>query len=552
MKYMEAFEKRSKGRLIPIVLFLLLMVRNVAYGFQYWPQLDDYIQYHNYAAQFDFWQLQETVGILSSRPLAGVADYFLWSALFDHMIWGVAIISALYVAGAVLAKKVLERYVPVGPVFLVVMVLLPLGVEGTYWMSASTRIVVGLFLASFTAWCFGKWLDTGRAAAAVAYMVLLPLPFGFYEQSAVLAMTMIFGMALLECSANWRRGLLSLWVFPAAGFYFFVTGLLSNGGVYGSRAELMLPWHQGYVATFLPEVLRQIKTVFLDGNFYTLAKGATRGIRQALSGDLLLCGVAAAVFCLVYGLFSAHSRIQGDREGYDLSLLMGLLLSIAPVTPFFILANPWFSFRGAVTSFVGLALLCDCLIRFVWNWLPGKNVGPAVVAGLLAFVCTLASATEVGDYKTTFEGDRRAAQAVHSRIMEEFPDGEGRKELQVGILGLEPSFLPDLNYRWHEHGCGCTESAWAFTGLLVSLDTEEILPSVTPLPTDPVYRKWNVQTNWPGRFDVLYYYDDGDLSRVWLEQTDEKEFSVVNNRQEQIGRFWEGSDGLGYFRRIYD
>ena len=535
---------------MPVLLFLLLMVRNGAYGFQYWPQLDDYIQYHNYAAQFDFFQLQETVGVLSSRPLAGLADFFLWSPLFDHMIWGVAVISALYVAAAVLAKKLLERYVPVGPIFLVVMVLLPLGVEGTYWMSASTRIVVGLFLACLTAWCFGWWLDTGRWTAAISYMILLILPFGFYEQTAVLAMTLVLGMTLLECASNWKRGLLSLWVFPAAALYFSITGMLSNGGVYGSRAELMLPWHEGYFSTFLPEVLRQIKVVFLDGTIYTLAKGTVRGIRQICSGELLLCSAAAAVLCLLYGYIAVSFLTRNGKDRVALSVLVGVLLTIAPVTPFFILANPWFSFRGAVTSFVGMALLCDCFVCLLWNLLPGKKTGPAVLAAMLALVCTLASATEVGDYKATFEADQKAAQAVHTQVLRDFPDDEARKNLNVGVLGLEPSFLPDLNYHWHEHGSGCTESAWAFTGVLVSLDTEETLPSVTPLPTDPVYRKWNAQTNWPGRFDVLYYYQDGNLTRVWLESVGDKQFSVVNEKGDQIGRFWEETDGLGYFRTL--
>lgn len=545
---MEAFEKRYKDWQIPILLFLLLTVRSAAYGFQYWPQLDDYIQYHNYAAQFDFLQLQETVGVLSSRPLAGLADYFIWTPLFEHMIWGVVIISALYVAGAVLAKKLLERYVPVGPVFLVVVVLLPLGVEGTYWMSASTRIVVGFLLACLAAWFFGKWLDSGRWTAAAVYMVLLLLPFGFYEQSAVLAMTLVLGMALLECTGNWKRGLLAFWVFPAAAFYFLATSMLSNGGVYGSRAELMLPWFDGYFELFLPEVLRQVKTVFLEGNFYTLGKGAIRGMQQVLSGELLICAAAAVVLCPLYGLVAARCKASDNKERYCLSFLMGVLLAIAPVTLFLILANPWFSFRGAVTSFVGLALLCDTFVRLIWNWLPGKKAGPAALACLLAFVFTLASATEVGDYKASFEADQRAAQTVHSKIIWEFPDEEERKALRVGVLGLEPNFLPDLNYRWHEHGSSCTESAWAFTGLLVSLNPEETLPSVTPLPTDPVYRNWNAQTNWPGRFDVLYYYSEGEISRVWLEQTGEKQFFLINNCGERIGRFWEESDGLGYFR----
>ena len=80
------------------VLLALVMVRNCAAGLAYWPQLDDYIQCHNYAAGFTFSQLQAVVGVLASRPLAGLADYYLWSPLFDRMILGVALMSLLYVA----------------------------------------------------------------------------------------------------------------------------------------------------------------------------------------------------------------------------------------------------------------------------------------------------------------------------------------------------------------------------------------------------------------------------------------------------------------------
>ena len=121
------------------VIFLLLVARACAFGWQYWPQLDDYIQYHNYAAGFTFAKLQETVGVLASRPLAGMADYFVWSPLFDRMILGVVAISALYAVSAVLMKGLLQRYFQVGPFFLVIMTLMPLGVEGTYWMWLSKR-----------------------------------------------------------------------------------------------------------------------------------------------------------------------------------------------------------------------------------------------------------------------------------------------------------------------------------------------------------------------------------------------------------------------------
>ena len=146
-----------------VVLAGLLVLRYCAFGLSYYPQLDDYIQYCNYRQSTEpFWEMALRVGLLASRPLANIADYFIWSPLFDHMLVGVALVCVLYVAGVGMVWSLLRRYFPVGPVFPVVMTLLPLGMEGLYWMSASTRIVGGMFFGCLGAMAFARWLDTGR------------------------------------------------------------------------------------------------------------------------------------------------------------------------------------------------------------------------------------------------------------------------------------------------------------------------------------------------------------------------------------------------------
>jgi len=548
---MEACKREKKeprqGWAVGGVIFLLLMARACAFGFRYWPQLDDYIQYHNYAAQFSFPELQRVVGVLASRPLAGLADYFLWSPLFDHMILGVALVSALYAACVICMKRLMERYFHVGPVFPVVMALLPLGVEGTYWMSASTRIVVGLACAILAALAFGRWLDRGERPWALIFSVLMLLPFGFYEQSAVLAMTLVLGMAILEVGKHGKRVLLALWTFPAAGLYFAVTGMLSNGGVYGSRAQLMLPNAPRYFSDFLPNILGQIKTVFGAGNVQALRKGFLRGLEQIGSGQLALWAVLAAVLCVLYGWLSVENEERGgEKPRTELALLVGLLLTVAPLTPFLILANPWFSLRGAVSSFPGLALICDTLVMTLWRRLPGYRTGPAVLAALAALMLCVAGVSEIGDYRNTYENDQRAARAVLEQLEEDFPTQESVRGIRVGVLGVEPTFLEDQNFRWHEHGVGCTESSWAFTGLLVSLGEGRPLPLVTPLPTDPIYRRWNAEVNRPADFDALYYYDGTRLEPVTLNQTEENVFRVLNGAGEPLGVIRE-ENGVGSF-----
>lgn len=548
---LETRQVRRFDWLLGGTIFLLLALRACAFGLQYWPQLDDYIQYHNYATYFTFSQLQETVGVLASRPLAGLADYFLWAPMFGTMLIGVLIVSALYALAAVWMKGLLERYVPVGPVFLVVMALLPLGVEGTYWMSASTRVVMGLLCACLAAKLFGRWLDGGGLGWALAFLPAMALPFGFYEQSAVLAMTLVLGMGLLEFFKHRKRVLLALWALPAAGAYFAVTRLLAHGGVYAGRTKLMLPVSDYYWKTFLPDILGQVKTVFVQGNFYTLAKGFVRGMRQVLSGELLIFFLLAAVLSVLYGFLAVRGVRPEGRRGRPvlLALAIGALLAIAPVTPFLIIDNPWFSFRGAVTSFAGVALVCDGLVRLMWRKLPGRQVGPAVLAGLSALVFCVAGASEIGDYRDTYYNDQRAAQAAMAALIQDYPTGESAQGVRVGVLGLEPSYLPNQNFFWHEHIYGCTESDWAFYGLLESERGERIWPTVIPLPADPMYRAWNAEVNRPSGLDGMYFYDGAQMIPVRLEPVGENDYKVWSADGVWLGNIWEEADKTGYFRR---
>ena len=77
------------------IIFAFLVLRAVSFGVEYWPQLDDYIQLHNYASAASLMQLQQSVGLLASRPLAGAMDYYVWGKLFDVMIVGVILIAEI-------------------------------------------------------------------------------------------------------------------------------------------------------------------------------------------------------------------------------------------------------------------------------------------------------------------------------------------------------------------------------------------------------------------------------------------------------------------------
>lgn len=539
-------EKWGTARLFWL-LFLLLMVRNCACGPTYFPQLDDYIQYCRYLRFPSFAALQEHVGLLASRPLAGLADYYLWGRFFDRMILGLTLIALLYAAADLLLWRLLRRYFRLSPLFPVVVALLPLGMEGTYWMSAATRAVVGMFFAVLTAWAFLRWLEVGGPGRLGLYLVLQLLPFGFYEQAGILSITLTVGAALLEWRLN-RRKLppcaVSLWGAPALGLSLLFSRMVAAGGVYSSRTGLILPTVPSYWTVFLPNILGQLRDVFLKGGFFTLVKGFVRGARLIGSGQLLLWALVLAAVCGGFFLAARRPAEEDGPERTALALLAGLLLTAGPVSLFLVLRDGWFSMRGAVTSFPGLALLADTAVLWLWDRLPLRREGLALVAAAAAFVFCVAGASEVTDYRDNYESDQYAARLTLDALA---ADGLGRDAGRIGVLNLAESYLPNQNFFYHDHILGCTASDWAFTGLLAAVGGEDV-PAVTPLHPFLVYREWNRAGNHPAGFSVLYWFDGAALTRVELEETGENTYQVLDRDGRVLAHLWE-KDKIGYMTK---
>ena len=89
-------EGRVSGRLFGCKLsylteFLMVLVvffgRFLYYGWKYFPQLDDYIQYHNYTEYYhlrmsDLWDyVADFLGLFTARPLAAFGDIYIISCV---------------------------------------------------------------------------------------------------------------------------------------------------------------------------------------------------------------------------------------------------------------------------------------------------------------------------------------------------------------------------------------------------------------------------------------------------------------------------------------
>jgi hypothetical protein len=80
---------------------------------------------------------------------------------------GVLLLGALYSFAALELYKIFNKFFGTSRFFIVIFALLPLGIEGTYWMSASTRIVPGVFFAALSASQLTNFFESKRKKNAI-------------------------------------------------------------------------------------------------------------------------------------------------------------------------------------------------------------------------------------------------------------------------------------------------------------------------------------------------------------------------------------------------
>ena len=490
--------QKERPWLVFALIFALVLLRFCYYGFTYYPQLDDYIQLHNQAAYYSAKAVILDMGLLSSRPLASVMDYFFWSNFWPFLMAAVALISAMYAASACLFRRVWGEYFGTGYLFLVVYALLPLGMEGTYWISASNRVVPSLFFVALAMYLFQKWCRTGKVLWLPLYFVAQLISFCFYEQGLVLSVTGVLLAGIIEFfRGNRSRSLFSLLTFVNAGIYFAFTGYFSTStGQLGSRLRLTLPWQEGWDKVFL-SAAGQTGESFLIGGYKTLVDGFRRGLACIAEDFSLLWVLVLVLLCAALFLFAR--RFTAERPAGEAALprrwalLVGFLMALAPVTLFFVLSSPSVALRNTVFSFCGIALFLDAAWSMLLTRCPARGLITGAVCAVCAAVFSVAAVSELHDYRATTQADQRAARAITAAV-----EGD---EGAIAVLNLEPNYLSEQNFLYHEHIHGATESAWALAGLLSWAADTPAFPAATPVPMGGRY------TGSLTEFGALLWYD---------------------------------------------
>ena len=517
------------------VLFGLIFARYCYYGFEYYYQLDDYIQYHNYTAGGQgFISLIKNVGLLSSRPLAGILDYFVWARFYGNMLIAVGLISAMYAAAALLLHKVFSKHFGTGYLFFVVFALMPLGFEGAYWVSASSRIVVGLFFTALSFFFFEDWCEKGTKRSLVLFAVFQFLAFCLYEQIILLSGALTLILMLINARGNGRkRALWGFFMLLNAILYLGITKLMPTG-VYGQRTAIFLPWQENYVEQVWGTLIGQLDKAFLSGTAATWGKGLIRGFKLIFSQPNLIYVLIILALCAA--LYFLTKKTRRESISFFAELFSGIFLAIVPLILFFVLKSPWLGLRNTLCSFCGLALIADAVFDLVFGKLKFGKTAEAAIVTVLALACCVSSVSELHDYRESTIADTEIAEAAAAA----FENTSFEDDDNIWLLNVDASYVSDGNLYYHEHDYGVTSSPWALTGAVRAVSGRLKLPTISPISTYAAFSAAESELTEAEAF----CYIGGSFVRVTIAKADDNLWTVTDSSGQTLGTLSYVDGGL--------
>ena len=453
-----------------IAFALALALKLFGAGFSYFCVLDDFIQYGSYP-MFGLSHVLFTIGTLSSRPLASLLDPTLWGSFYPHMAFALCLMGILYFLSALFLDRILTTQgIKITPLLYTVYLLLPLSFEGTYWISASSRIVVGLFFATLASLLLISYLQSGKKKVLPLYILFTWASFGFYE-SVLIFSVLLQGAILLKDAINkktCRRIFLIL--IPAVGaaglliYYKLAAGL----GALGSRAA---GFSFDHPLERIKELFSQFTYIFTAGLFRTTVIGFADGIKHIVSNPA--SAVPLSVLLILVSFACAFtSRKYKITAKASVCIPAGLLLMLLPLLPNLLVSDIWLTYR---TVFICLPGACLFLAPFAARLLKNRRVRTILVF-LTVLVFSVGCINELYTYKAVSTLDTQIAKSVADSLDEEVLAGEKNVVL---VLPYEIS-VPQTSY-YKDHVKSVTGADWSLTGAVRAIARNNQIRLITPV-----------------------------------------------------------------------
>ncbi len=427
----------------------------VFFGFRYYPILDDYIQFGCYPLYSDVSYVFTTIGTVSTRPLASLLDPLFWGRFYNFPAFSLCLITALHLCSAFFICRTAQLYnFSLSPLFFIVYLFWPLGMEGRFWLSASTRIVVGLFFACLSLWLLSLFLQKNFSYLRLIFFSLVQLiSLCFYESVAVFSIFCSFLLLYFELRKNRSKKLLLVPIMTGLNLAFILFYY-----VYFRKLGLLVSRVNGFSITGLfPNILKLFPQILEIFSAASVTKSSFSGIKILVSN-----GFKGVIFLLLIILLShrfsmqvAFEKKHSKRENFCL-FRCGLMLFFMPFLPYAMAETVWLTNRSFFASIPGFALI---LLGFLQLF--HKKHLQKLTVFILSFLFLTANIYEYNTYLLAGKLDDYILNEIVYQIDENVLLGE--KKLQVVMP--ERIHLPQHAY-YKDHVASVFDSDWALTGAL--------------------------------------------------------------------------------------
>lgn len=447
---------------------LALLFKVISYGFRYFSVLDDYIQYGGYPLYDNVSHVYLNIGTIATRPFASLLDPVVWGHFYPNMFIVLVMISALFFIGAKLIAKALERLgVHVTPFLYAVILLCPLGFEGTYWISASSRICMGLFFTGMSLNFLIKVIDKRSKCWLIPYVLTTILSFGFYESvmvvSAILQLFVI--VTLVKNKKKWFIYLITPVVCGILMLLYYK--LAGNIGALGSRAN---GFSFENLSSNFTMLFTQLFEILVKGGILTTFKGAYLGIKLMIADYFgLIRLIIAVVISGLCAYFGARAELC-TRALFCIPL--GVMLIVIPLLPNALTNDVWLTYRSVVPCFIGLVLVSAPLFAKILN---KRKIRVAVIFIMVViFMC--ANVNELDTYRRVYETDNRIISEICTQLDDDVLSG---KKNTIVVLKNE-IITPQVSY-YKDHVKSVFDSDWALTGAVRAKCENVKIKMLTPV-----------------------------------------------------------------------
>ena len=453
-----------------IAFFLALLLKNFSAGLAYFPILDDYIQYGSYPL-FDLKYVFFHIGTISSRPVASFLDPVLWGSFWNHMWIALLLMTFVHFAGCLLFDRLLaQEGIKITPLLYSIFLLLPITFEGTYWISASSRLVVGMLFAVLTAWALKQYVKTDKRKLLPVYGALCLISFGFYE--SVMVFSTLLQLFVLIQYVKEKKTYKKLWLMavPAcfAVFLFLYYRLTANIGALAGRAagfSLHNLWER------ISSLFVQFGYIFSAGLIRTTVAGFFDGLSAMLASPLwgLCVGAAAIGISAACAFYSKKHRMRAKAS---LCAPFGLALTLLPLLPHLLVEDVWLTYRSILLCLPGLCIL---LAPFAAKLLHNRYARMACVF-LMVFVFSIGCVNELQTYKKTNALDNVLLNDVIAHLDEDVL--AGKKET---VLVLPQRILVPQTSYYKDHVKSVFDADWSLTGAVRAKVRNNNIQTIIPV-----------------------------------------------------------------------